>query len=70
MAQDDGSSRSEPVALVWLLIHLQVDGEQQPVSLTMPVPMIDGQTLEKLRHIYAWSPPMIEARLESLYGIG
>jgi hypothetical protein len=36
----------------------------------MPVPMIDGQTLERLRLIYAWSPPIIEARLESLYGIG
>jgi hypothetical protein len=45
---------------MWLLILLQMEGEQDPVPLTMPVPMIDGQTLERLRLIYAWSLPIVD----------
>jgi hypothetical protein len=64
----DARSPEQPLEIVWLLIELRVEAEDDMIPVTMPVPIMEGKTLETLRGLYAHDARMIEARIRALYG--
>jgi hypothetical protein len=68
MDPHDEHTASPQVQIVWLLTELKVEGEDDMVPITMPVPIMEGKRLETLRGLYAQDARMIEARIRALYG--